>query len=105
MKKTLKVDLNNSKLDRHIPAGTVVDVTFPKEKHGKILRMTAPDGTTIAGRTFNVDRYFGMKTPSLKTLEKWSDEGIAKSVGGKKVEPDGWDSNGTPSWLLVFGII
>lgn len=43
--------------------------------------------------------------PSMRSLEKWSSDGVAKSVGGKRVEPDGHDENGAPSWMLVIGII
>ena len=45
------------------------------------------------------------KMPGLKTMEKWSNDGIAKSVLGKRVEPDGWDSENSPSWMLVAGVI
>lgn len=45
------------------------------------------------------------KSPSLNKLEKASDDGICPSVGGKRVEPDGWDENGSPSWLLALGMI
>lgn len=43
--------------------------------------------------------------PSMKMLEKWTFDSVCKSVGGKDVEPDGYDANGYPSWLLVSGII
>ena len=45
------------------------------------------------------------KHPSVTSLMRWAEDGIAKSVGGKKVEPDGYDSDGFPSWLLVVGMI
>ena len=45
------------------------------------------------------------KCPTLRTLERWSNDGIARSVLNQKVEPDGWDQFGSPSWLLVYGII
>ena len=51
--------------------------------------------------------YFGrpfMKEPSMKALENMGD-GIAKSVTGKKVEPDGYGPDGSPSWLLALGMI
>ncbi len=32
-------------------------------------------------------------------------ERAAKSVFGETVELDGWDSKGSPSWLLVAGVI
>lgn len=45
------------------------------------------------------------KPPSIKTMEKWMDTGIAKATDGCKVEPDGYCSHGKPSWLLVLGLI
>jgi hypothetical protein len=43
--------------------------------------------------------------PSNQTMEKWMDDGIAQSVTGKRVEPDGYDSDGFPSYLIVLGLI
>ena len=51
--------------------------------------------------------YFGrpfMKMPSMSALEDMGD-GIAKSVTGKRVEPDGFGPDGSPSWLLALGYI
>lgn len=45
------------------------------------------------------------REPSISTLEKWNDDGVCKSIGGERVEPDGWDSKGSPSWMLAIGII
>ena len=45
------------------------------------------------------------KSPSVASLEKWSCDSVCKSVTGKRVEPDGHGSDGSPSWLLVFGLI
>jgi hypothetical protein len=53
----------------------------------------------------NVPAYLGIKVPSIKTLEKWNDDGISKTVTGHKVEPDGYGPDGSPSWLLVLGMI
>jgi len=43
--------------------------------------------------------------PSLRTMEKWSDDGVAKSIDGARVEPDGFSPSGAPSWMLVVGVI
>ena len=43
--------------------------------------------------------------PSISTLEKWERDGFCKTVTGEKTEPDGYGSNGAPSWLLVMGVI
>jgi len=32
-------------------------------------------------------------------------DSVCLSIGGETVEPDGWDSNGAPSWLLALGLI
>jgi len=45
------------------------------------------------------------KAPSMATLEKWSYDSVCKTPTGKRVEPDGHGSDGSPSWLLVFGLI
>ena len=44
-------------------------------------------------------------TPSLKTLEKYSNDGIAKATDGCRVEPDGTCQHGHKSWLLQLGYI
>jgi hypothetical protein len=54
----------------------------------------------------SLPRYFSkFKEPSIKTMGNWSNDGVAKSMLGHRVEPDGYDSEGSPSWLLVAGII
>ena len=46
-----------------------------------------------------------IKQPSVRSLEKWSDDGICDSVFGARVEPDGYGPQGEPSWLLAIGLI
>ncbi len=56
----------------------------------------------------NLFDYFGRpftKVPSLTSLERMSDDGVASSVTGKRVEPDGFGPDGSPSWLLALGHI
>lgn len=43
--------------------------------------------------------------PTLEELEGAVSDGVCESVGGDSVEPDGWDSEGSPSWLLALGMI
>lgn len=73
----------------------------------QLTRITDSSGNTVAVRTANLDKYVSgiSKAPSIKTLEKWSDDGVAKSVLGAKVEPDGWDDDESPSWMLAMGLI
>ena len=45
------------------------------------------------------------KRPSIKTMEKWMENGVAKATDGCRVEPDGHCPHGKPSWLLELGLI
>ena len=45
------------------------------------------------------------KAPSMTTLEKWGMDGVCKTPTGKRVECDGYGDDGSPSWMLVFGVI
>jgi hypothetical protein len=45
------------------------------------------------------------KAPSIATMEKWMNSGIAKATDGCKVEPDGKCSHGKNSWLIELGLI
>ena len=50
--------------------------------------------------------YQGVKSlPSVATLERYAADGIAKTVDGQRIEPDGTAANGAPSWLLALGLI
>jgi hypothetical protein len=104
MKKFLKRDLKVKKLDRELRAGTEVEVSFPREYDGRVVSYEA-GGVRILSRSESLGRTIDIKIPGEKALAKWDSEGYSKSVGGKVVEPDGWDNNGMPSWLLVLGLV
>jgi len=105
MKKILKRTMRNEKLNRIIPEGTEVTVSFPKEQCGRIVRFTTAEGISLSTRTNNIKQCIDITVPSEKTLYKWQEDGIGKSVSGLKVELDGWDYNGFPSWFLALGYI
>ncbi len=77
------------------------------------LEVTIPEGTEVsAGNVLDQDLVFTtrkfstfFKPPTMKTLEKYSFDSVAKSVTGKRCEPDGYAEDGSPSWLLVLGMI
>lgn len=46
-----------------------------------------------------------IEVPTLEQLQEEVEEGQCSSVLGHTVEPDGWDHEGSPSWLLVFQVI
>ena len=43
--------------------------------------------------------------PTRAEVEEWLDEGRALAVDGCPVEPDGTCPHGSPSWLIVMGLI
>lgn len=45
------------------------------------------------------------KAPSLPTMEKWMENGVAKATDGCRIEPDGNCQHGHSSWLLRLGLI
>ena len=45
------------------------------------------------------------KPPSIRTMEKWMYDGVAKATDGCRVEPDGYCPHGKPSWLIQLGVI
>jgi hypothetical protein len=45
------------------------------------------------------------KPPSLATLERWSNDGVARATDGCRTEPDGKCSHSHSSWLLRLGYL
>jgi hypothetical protein len=45
------------------------------------------------------------RVPKMDELEEWAYDSVVNSVAGERVEPDGYDEHGSPSWLLVLGLI
>ena len=89
-----------------IPAGSVVRVSFRNDKPeiASIEFMYR----TYKIKTISLPKYIGRpftKAPGLSALERMAEDGVAKSVTGKRVEPDGFGADGSPSWLLVLGYI
>ena len=87
MKKTLKRDLRNKQHTKEIKAGTVVDVTFPEEYKGMVVKYTNSNGVSICGYSRCMFGTIEIKVPSTKTIEKWVMDSVCKSVNGKVCEP------------------
>jgi len=51
------------------------------------------------------DQVTGFTRPSFARLEKMVDDGVATTPTGKRVEPDGYGPDKSPSWLLILGYI
>jgi hypothetical protein len=88
-----------------LPKGTRAQISPIKGINGsnacEICNLFVDGHTDI----FKVHYTSVMKQPSVTSLMRWSEDGISKSVGGKRIEPDGYDCDGFPSWLLVTGMI
>jgi hypothetical protein len=90
-----------------IPMGTKVEsVTFDGQT---TVALVALEGRTFPVR-IHCARLGGLvsgfkKVPGLKALEGYSDKGICPTITGQKVEPDGFGSDGSPSWLLIAGVL
>ena len=94
------------------PAGSVVDdVKFEKQSQDEgaydTLAVVKIQGRTIKVSPGNLHKYISgfSKPPSMNALEKMSSNGIATTVTGQRTEPDGYGQDGSPSWLLVLGLI
>ena len=77
---------------------------WSKERGWKTLK----EGVTLEAyreRYPSVIDLTGKKAPSIRTMEKWVSNGVAKAIDGCTVEPDGVCEHGCPSWILIFGLI
>jgi len=111
--RVLKMDIKMKNGDV-LPKGALVDMAFPRGKYDQCLlavKYVGPSGrdyhrepAVLSAR--RLESYVtGIKTPSISTLERWSNDAVALTPTGKRVEPDGVATDGSPSWLLVLGYI
>jgi hypothetical protein len=56
-------------------------------------------------RDYRVSARSAFHAPSLEELEESASDGTCPSIFGDTVEPDGWDSHGSPSWMLALNLI
>lgn len=99
-----------------IPKGTPATLDFSETE--KKIRTTGvayvtivPEGfpqvKNLYSRVETLNKFLDgfPKMPGISSLEKMSDNGIATTPMGERVEPDGFGPSGAPSWLLVAGVI
>ena len=91
---------------REFHKGDKASVKFIQKGFSHILEVT------VEGETFRTRAHKGSnmltgftQEPSIETLEKWSSGCGCESITGEWCEPDGYGSDGSPSWLLVLGYI
>lgn len=86
-------------------AGESVEVSYKRGNHTTAFLML--DGTPKGVRITNLSMYLKgyPKMPGMAALEKMSDAAVVPTPSGYKVEPDGYGPDGSPSWMLVAGVI
>jgi hypothetical protein len=85
-----------------VPAGA--EVTWVE---GRPTMAWTTDGETQSRRVtiMTAVRALGKTAPDDDQLREWVRDGVAESVLGERVEPDGIDEHGSPSWLLAMGLL
>lgn len=103
---TVKTQLTYKGHGDVISVGTVLNVFYSKKAPGRVIFQYGSDRVKVISID-NAHKYLTgfSDIPSIKTLDRWSLNGIAKTPTGKKVEPDGYGTDNSPSWFLVLGII
>ena len=90
-----------------IEKGTEVTVIFdPKRPSLALIKIESrPEPVKVS--TIHLHEYLEgfMMPPSRAQLAKWLASGMCKSVMGQPVAIDDWDQHGSPSWLLVLGLV
>jgi hypothetical protein len=88
-----------------IPVGTKLEVHFSGVNHDR-LYYEYNGSVRVSAVKLAHKKFTGFnKPPGLNTLQKYDYNGIAKTPTGYEVEPDGTGPDGSPSWLLVLGLM
>ena len=90
-----------------VPAGTKLTIYWSTKIPSRVYFDFA--GHLRATRVSNMHKtFYGKfsKMPRPETLEKWEyNKGGCRTVTGHWTEPDGYGPDGSPSWMLVMGVI
>lgn len=102
-----------------VPKGTPVEVAFlgarnPKGSTLCLLYLEWVDDRT--GRDYMTsplklgigrlpDYVTGFTMPGISQMDRWTEMGLSYTPTGRKVVPEGWAPDGSPSWHQVFGLV
>lgn len=97
----------HTKRGAEFKAGTTLRVESYDKSYPYRVRLSDSMGQTLAISCDRAYRYLRgfPKPPSFSTMQRWSDDGVARAVDGARVESDGFSPSGAPSWLLAVGVI
>jgi hypothetical protein len=92
-----------------IPEGTECTLTWSDDN----ARVCVVKGNDISIKCFttSLPKYFKDIEPPPALIDEDDNsnydllDSVVQSVLGHDVEPDGWDPEGSPSWLLAMGVI
>ena len=103
--KAITKAIRNIRDGRSIPANVEIEITMDDTGSASVK----VDGFDKPIRINLINAYKWIKgfksPPSIKKMEQWMEDGIAETVTGERVEPDGMGTDGSPSWLIVMGMI
>lgn len=66
---------------------------------------TLKEGVTVEQYAEKYPSAIKCKPPTVATMDRWVSDGVARSIDGCRVEPDGECEHGYPSWLMALGLI
>jgi hypothetical protein len=90
-----------------VPAGTQVMVYWSEKNPSRVYFDFGGHLRSTRAASMK-DTFYGKfkKMPTMRTLQKWEWEGgYCETVTGFRTEPDGHGPDGSPSWMLIAGII
>jgi hypothetical protein len=103
MKTTREIKLKSGVI---VPAGIECKLSWLENQYFT-TQVECTNGVKFSTLTSKLhDKITGVgKPPGEKTMWKWSNDGVAKTIFGARTEPDGTGPQGEPSWLLALGLI
>lgn len=104
------MDHTTSPITLRSPRGATVEVPAGAEvawAEGRATMTWTTDGEPQLRRVsaMTAARALGKESPDASQLAEWACDGVAESILGERVEPDGIDEHGSPSWLLAMGLL
>jgi len=92
-----------------IPQGTNIEFVFVEKDRQYRIKIIKTDNAQVKVpillKAYNQNIKAINKIPSENTLGKYVMDGNTKTVTGKITDPDSTATDGSPSWLLVLGMI
>lgn len=85
-----------------LPTGAVITWSA-----GKATATWAKDGEAQTTRisALSAAKALEIEAPDEEQIKAWVHDSVCESILGERVEPDGVDEHGSPSWLLAMGLL